>query len=162
MIIRKARLKDVPEIAELWMEFRKEHNSIVRRGNPRLKPYTIHRKDAKEEFRSFARKNIRSRNGRVVVAEEDGKLVGYALFYIKKSSPVYTNRLFGHISEFFVIKEYRRRKVSSLFRDEAIKFFRKKGLKHMSIDVSPTNSDARKIYKKWGFQEYHIEMRRRI
>jgi GNAT superfamily N-acetyltransferase len=162
MKIRKARLKDVPGIVELWSEFMKEHADIVRRVNPKLRPYTIRRKDAKEEFGSFARKNIRSRNGGVVVAEEDGGLVGYALFFIKKGPSVYTEKVFGYISDLFVKKGFREKRISSLFRDEALKFFRKKGIKHSSLVVSPTNSHARNVYKKWGFHEYHIEMRRRI
>jgi GNAT superfamily N-acetyltransferase len=162
MKIRKARLSDVPGIIELWFEFMKEHGGIVRRGNPKLKPYTILRKDAKEEFKPFVKKNIRSRNGGVVVAEEDGRLVGYTLFFIKKGPSVYTEKVFGYISDMFVKKGSREKRISSLLREEALRFFRKKGIKHSSLVVSPTNSRAREVYKKWGFQEYHIEMRKPI
>ncbi len=161
MKIRKAKLKDVPEIAELWTVFMKEHADIVRRVNPKLKPYTILSKDAKEEFSSFAKRNIHSRNGGIVVAEEDGKLVGYTLFFIKKGPSVYTEKVFGYISDLFVKRGFRGKKISSLFMEEALKFFRKKGLKHSSLMVSPTNSHALNVYKKWGFQEYHMEMRRK-
>ncbi len=162
MKIRKAKLSDVPGIVDMWRDFMKEHNCIVTRANPKLKPYTILSRDAREEFRSFAIKKIRSRNGRVVVAEEDGRMVGYALFFIKKGPPVYTKKIFGYISDLFVKRDFRKKGISSLFREEAIKFFRKKGIKHSSIMVSPTNTHARNVYKKWGFQEYHIEMRRKI
>lgn len=162
MIIRKARLSEVPGVGRLWVEFRKDHDSIVTAGNRNFESYIIYKKGAEKMFEKLVRKTIHSKNGSVMVAEEDGKLVGYTLFFAKKGTPIFRNEVFGYISDLFVKKDFRGRGISSLFKEEATRFFRKKGIKHMSLMVFATNGNAHGVYSRWGFQDYHIEMRKEI
>ena len=45
---------------------------------------------------------------------------------------------------------------------EACKWFKKHGIKHITIGVNPENERAHLIYKKWGFFDFRIEMRNKI
>ena len=127
-----------------------------------LKPLLIRKKDAARIFRKFVQKNIRSKIGIVHIAEINGKPVGYSLAFIKDNVRVYKTEKVGYISDLFIKKESRAKGISSKFKDEAIKWFRKKGINHISIAVHKENRLAYSIYRKWGFLDYHIEMRRKI
>lgn len=159
MEIRKAMLKEAPVIAgELWKNGIIKHHKRYRV----YRKFIRHKKNARKMFEDFVRRNIRSPNGLVLVAEDKGKLVGYSLNYIKKDVPVFIPDKTGYLSDLFVKKEYRGKGISSGFKKRAIKWFRKKGIKIASIAAHTENKEARKIYSKWGFEEYHIELRKKI
>jgi len=156
--IRKATLKDVPVILEMWKEFMAEHDSIVLKENPRLRPHIARKKSAGIVEKKFVQKKIRSKNAMVFIAEVYTKPAGYCLIYIEKRAPVFKIEKTGHIGELFVKKGFRGMKVSSKFRDEAIKWFKKRDIEHISITLYKENRDAHSIYKKWGFHDYIITM----
>ena len=160
--IRKAKLGDVPNLLYLWKEFMEYHDEMLIKQNPRLKPHLIKRKNAEIIFKKFIKKNIRSKNSLVSIAEVNGKPAGYSLIYIKTNIPVFELGKIGHISDLFVKKQYRGMKISSKFKNEGIIWFKKKRIKYISLQVYTDNKFAHSIYKKWGFFDYHIEMRRRI
>lgn len=161
-MIRDAKIGDIPILLELWKELMREHEKIVIKENPELKAQLILRKDSKEIMRKFFQKNIRSRKAMVFVAEINGKLVGYCMVFIKKNSPVYKLKEFGYISDLFVKESFRGMKISSGFRDKALEWFRKKSVKHMTLDVFVNNKHAHEIYNKWGLFDYTINMRKMI
>ena len=74
----------------------------------------------------------------------------------------YKIKKIGYISDLFIIRNYRAKGISSRFKDEAIKWFKKKNIKHISIAVHRENKLAYSIYRKWGFLDYHIELRKKI
>lgn len=162
IIVRKATVKDIPTLVKMWKEFMKEHDSIVTRECSTMKPYCSRKQKATSMFKRFIQKNIRSPNSIVLVAETNGKPAGYCLSQIKKGVPIYTVGKLGHISDLFVTKKFRGSGISSRFKQESFKWFRQKGLTYSSIMVSPYNKKAKSIYKNWGFEGYHLEMRRKI
>lgn len=162
MLVRKARLKDIPIILKMWKEFIKDHDCILIKKNPKLESHLTKTKNAKNKFRYFIQKNIRSRNGVVFIAEVEEKPVGYSLNYIKKNIPIFKLEKIGHMSDLFVKKEYRGMKISSKFKEEAMRWFKEKGVKYISIKVFQDNKHAHSIYDKWRFFDYKMEMRKNI
>jgi GNAT superfamily N-acetyltransferase len=154
-MIRRARLSDLQHILPLWHELMAFH---MRRTGPMLALAP----DAEKRWGAFAKKNIRSPNGLVLVAEIDGEIVGYSLNFIKNNVPVYRLRRLGYMSDLFVKEAHRGKGISSAFRKEAFAWFRKRGMRYASIVVHAINPDAKRIYRGWGFAEQHIEMRRRL
>lgn len=162
MIIRKAILKDAPAVMELWKEFMKYHDELIIKKDKRFIPQFVKKKESPELFRKFVEKNIRSKNGEIYVVEVDDKLVGYSLIYIKDNIPVFEIEKLGCISDLYVKKEYRMKGISSKLKDETIKWFKKKGIKDLCLTIYPLNEHAYSIYKKWGFFDFHLEMRKRL
>ena len=113
-------------------------------------------------FGKYIRKHLRSKNSIVFIAEVNGNPVGYNINAIKDNIPVFKVEKLGHFFEIFVRKEFRCMKISSKFKDLAFKWFRKNGIKHISMFVNKENKQAHSIYKKWGFYDFNIEMRRKI
>jgi len=162
MRFRYATLKDVPKIVEFWKEFTESHDRMIVDKNIRFRYYIRKKKDAADILAEFIGKTLRSRNGKVVLAEDEKVIAGYCFLYIRKDPPVFRSGQVGYISDLYVREEFRGQKVSSKFKKEAVKWFKEKGLKIVSIGVYPANEYAHSIYEHWGFFDFHIQMRKRI
>jgi GNAT superfamily N-acetyltransferase len=162
MAVRRAEIKDVSIIVRLWKEFMLDHDKEVLAKHPQFKPYQERKKMGYKNFEAFAAKNIKSKESIVLIAEVDGRAAGYCLAYIKENIPVFKLTKLGYISDMFVKKEFRNLRLSSAFKDETLKWFKEKGINHVSLAVNDGNDYARAVYRKWGFEDYHIEMRKGI
>ena len=160
--IRKAKLIDVPIVVRLWKEFMNIHKTIVTKKSPKFKEYLQLKKGADIKFRTFLKKNINSRNGLVLVAELRNKIIGYNLSFIKPNIIVYKIEKLGHISDLYVRKEFQGKGIASKFKNETLKWFKKKKIKTITLMVNNSNLYAHSIYKKWGFKDFHQEMRKKI
>jgi len=154
MVVRNAKLSDVESIVRLWKEFMKENNLFKTRGVSKVDQFN---KNSYNLFRKYTIKNIRSNNCIVLVAEEKSVIIGFLEAQIKNHDrTVYKIKKTGYISDLFVKKNYRKRKVSSTLKNLAFKWFKSKNLKYVSLQTEMRNKIAHKIYKKWGFFEHHI------
>lgn len=160
--IRKANLKDENLIVNLWLLFRDDHKCIILDNNKELIKHQMMKKDAEKIFRDYLKKHLSSKDAYIQIAFVDKKIAGYNLNYVQSSNPVFVIDKTGYISDLFVKKEYRGLKISSKFKENAFRFFKKKNLNYASIKVWPDNLYAHKIYKKWGFSDIHVEMRKKI
>lgn len=149
-------------VTKLWNEFVKDHMEVVTQASPASKVYLNRRPGAAKNFATRARKNIRARTGKVFIAEVDEKPAGYSLLFIRTVPPISRLHRLGYISDMYVRKKYRGLGISSKLNDEATKWFRQKGIKHVALVVMTGNSLAHSIYEKWGFFDYHVEMRKKI
>jgi len=162
IIIRKANANDVESIIKMWKEFMKIHDAIVMEKNPLLKQHIRLKKDSRESFQKFIKKQIKSTDSLVSIAEIDGKPIGYALSFIKRNIPVFAMDKIGYISDMYIEKEYNGMGIGSKLKNEAVRWFKKKNIKNISLIVFHDNEHARKVYEKWGFFNYSIEMRKGI
>jgi ribosomal protein S18 acetylase RimI-like enzyme len=162
MDVRKAKVKEVLAIVMLWKEFVKEHGQLIVSIEQKIKPYIELKKDAHKNFGSYLKKCIYSKNALVLVVVDKEKVVGYSLNLIRMNIPVFKVEKLGYFSDLYIKKEYRRKGFASKFKEETIKWFKSKGIKHASIMVWPQNKFAYKIYKKWGFIDQHLEMRLKL
>ncbi|MGV8176423.1 MAG: GNAT family N-acetyltransferase [Candidatus Bilamarchaeaceae archaeon] len=161
MNIRKATLEDVPELVELAQDLM-EHNAHVNREDAsgieqlRLDP------GSRGLWRRWASKNVRSKDSLVLVAEEKGRIIGYSLNLIKENVPVYVIKETGRMSDLYVSPGYRRKGIATRFKEKAFEWFRKKRVRYASICVYPKNVKAHRVYRDWGFRDYHVELRRKL
>ena len=161
-IIRKAKVEDIPDILILWKEFMHEHDNIILNKNPKLKPYLIRKNNATDIMRKFIQKNIKTKNSVVYIANVKSKPAGYCLALIKDNIAIFNLSKIGYISDLFVKKEYRRKNISSEFKNIVIRWLKDRKIKHISLVVKKDNKFAYSVYKKWGFFDYHIEMRKKL
>ncbi|PKM83447.1 MAG: ribosomal-protein-alanine N-acetyltransferase [Firmicutes bacterium HGW-Firmicutes-14] len=83
-----------------------------------------------------------------IVALADGQVAGYAGMWVILDE--------GHITTVAVHPAYRRQKVGSRLLSELINESRKRGCIKMTLEVRPSNANARKMYEKAGFVSYGI------
>lgn len=167
--IREAVIEDIPKIAEMWAEFLREHDKRVER-NERIMPYLKKKEDYKINYENYLRMQFESGKGIVLIAEdrenkEDDqktKPIGFALAVIKKEIPIFEIGELGCIGDIYVKEEFRGKGLSSQLKDKAIEWFKENGIKHACILLYKDNEQVHSIYKKWGFFDYKIEMRKEI
>ncbi len=155
MKIRKAKPEEVGRIADLQQELMLHEKKI----DPTY--YSIS-KYARKRFVEFAKKKIRDRSSRLLVAIVDGKIVGYILGWVKERPPVFKLRKVGCISDFFVIEEFRRRGIGEKLVQRMLAWFMNKKLNHVELVVTSRNKLGLTVWEKLGFKEYRKIMRRKI
>lgn len=83
-----------------------------------------------------------------IVAEEDGKLVGFVLVEV---SEMYVGR--GSIDDLYIQSEYRGKGIGKALLQAAFDWLKGKGAKKVGLGVHKSNDVAIKLYKSMGFEE---------
>jgi GNAT superfamily N-acetyltransferase len=161
VVIRKARRSDLKTVVSLWQQLMERHASFAP-ANKALAPHLASRPGAAREFSAWARKHIGSRSGIVLLAEVEERPVGYCLIFIRRIPYFSRLKRVGHIGDLLVVKEFRGWGISSLLKEEALQWFRRKGIKHVALNVLEKNRVPQSIYKKWGFFPFVVEMRKNL
>ncbi|MEM1993394.1 MAG: GNAT family N-acetyltransferase, partial [Candidatus Caldarchaeum sp.] len=112
VIFRKAEEKDIPKLVEL--------NIRLKRLNEEFDPLFRMRQDIAEKSREYLEAAIKSNNSLVIVAENNNKVVGFIKADIKERI-FYEPRVEGNIVEFYLLPEYRRKKIGAAMLDYMIK-----------------------------------------
>ena len=157
VVIRKARLKDIDTIADMWKEFMKEHREMgIKWKEDRIPDF---KDNVSEMVRSFHSRSVRSRNSLLLVLEDEGKVHGFMLSAIRKNIPIFKGGPLGSIDSLYIREPYRGNGISSRMFKETMKWFKEKGVSAISIRVMCCNEHAFEVYEKWGFKDIHVEMR---
>ena len=157
--IRKAKLKDIENIAELFLEAYETQVDIVKKHCPQhLEDMTLKENNA-EIFKDLIKKKIYSRNCMLYVSEDNNKLFGFILFSIVNSSPIYKHENFGRIDNIYIKSEYQGKGISNQLKDVVFNWFKKRGVNRFQLFVFQDNTQAINVYEKWGFTNRLFEMR---
>jgi ribosomal protein S18 acetylase RimI-like enzyme len=144
IIIRKAKLKEVGEISKLHKKLAEYH----------------HRLDNFYSSKINSKRYIRKVIKQILVAELEGKIVGFIIFRIKKH-PAYSEKI-THISDLYVDEKYRKLGIGKKLVEEIIKLSKSKKVKYITITVHCKNEIGLKFWKKLGFEEYSKNMRLKL
>ena len=154
MQIRKAKIGDVPRIAEMAGDFFRYLDSIDLYYPPA--------KDLKKLNLDYFRKNTYSSRSLLLVATEDEKIFGFALAKIQKTPLIWDKRPYGYISDMYLEKKYQRMGVADGFLLQIYEWFKEKKIKEVELTVLKKNQQARNAWKKYGFREYTLRLRKKI
>ncbi len=80
-----------------------------------------------------------------LVAIEDGKVVGYIIFWIKEEN-------LGHIIQLAVDRKYRGKHIATQLLTKAVLVFRNCGIFRITLEVKSHNTVAVNFYQKFGFK----------
>jgi ribosomal protein S18 acetylase RimI-like enzyme len=159
MKIRKATNKDLSQIIELWKKYEKFEESLVDLDKH---PYVKKRKNAEKNMRANFFRVIKSKKAEILIAEENKEIVGFILISKSKSDDIHNFDFYGEMNYMYIKPEFRGKGIASEFFRQAKKWFKQQGLKYLRLDVNINNKKTRKIYQKWGFNDYEIGMWRRL
>jgi ribosomal protein S18 acetylase RimI-like enzyme len=157
--IRKAKLSDVPAIDRLGNGLVDYHVKIYTKDDAY---YNKRNKKADSNWRKWVRKNIKSKNGLVLIAYHKEKPVGYCLSFIKNNIPLFKINKYGYVSDLYVEKSCRGKGIGKKLLNESKKFFKNKKIRYMELVTNHNNYKSIKFYQKYGFKEYSKTMRIRI
>jgi len=90
--IRKATVKDLELVVDLWLEFRDNHTSTIVCNNDNLKPHTKLKNEATKIFKNYLKSRLESKDAYVQIAYVDSRIAGYNLSFIKENIPIFSFR----------------------------------------------------------------------
>ncbi len=97
---------------------------------------------------------------RVLVAETDGKVVGYVLGVVVDLAPeMFAQEASGFLADIFVDEPYRREGVGKALVDGLADWFRSKGLHYFEWHVAARNADSIAFWRTMGGREVMLRMR---
>ena len=97
-------------------------------------------------------------DGEVIVAREEGRIVGYIAVCVRKQPGYWKVKRVGDISGLMVQNAYRRRGIARQLMDKAKEFFEKKGVKYFTVYTAIENRGAIKFYEQSGLQPLYTTM----
>jgi ribosomal protein S18 acetylase RimI-like enzyme len=93
-----------------------------------------------------------------LVAETQGRLVGFIVATVEKEIPIYRLDEYGFIHDLWVEPEYRNEGVGRQMTMLLIERFREVGVKQIRCDTAAKNETARKLFESCGFRPSVVEM----
>ena len=97
-------------------------------------------------------------NGEVIVAIENGRIVGYIAVYVRNQAGYWKVKQVGDISGLMVQKAHRRRGIGRQLMGKAKAFFEKKGVKHFTVYTATKNREAIAFYEQSGLRPLFTTM----
>lgn len=129
IICRRMTLEDVPQVHEI--ELKTFHT-----------PWT---------YQSFVDEMTTNQCARYVVAEEDGKILGYAGAWLVFDE--------GHITNIAVDEAARGRGIGTAVTKALMQYSANMGVQYMTLEVRKSNLVAQGLYRKLGFIELGVRKR---
>ena len=146
MKIRQATIEDVPQIIPIWQEmmaFHAERDAVFNTCE-----------GDEEAFSKYACENIEKDDACVLVAQDNGNIVGYCQCLIVVNPPVLGVTHYGNIGDLAILGDYRRKGIGERFVEKAMAWFKAKGLERVEVRVAVTNEISTKFWRKMGFATY--------
>ncbi len=154
MLIRRAQPSDLDQLAGLWRELAELHADIA--------PEFALVPDAEQLFRRHMALVLADDKCHVVVAEQDGELIGFVNGGMHENAPVFVERYVGEISSAVVTARSRRQGVGTLLVDAILTWFRERGVKVVTLGAATANPIAQSFWHKMGFAAYMTRLRREM
>ena len=129
IICRRMTLEDVPQVHEI--EMKTFHT-----------PWT---------YQSFVDEMTTNKCARYIVAEEDGKILGYAGAWLVFDE--------GHITNIAVDEAARGRGIGTMVTQALMQYAANMGVQYMTLEVRKSNVVAQNLYKKLHFIELGVRKR---
>jgi GNAT superfamily N-acetyltransferase len=152
--IFKASEEDLNELTGLFRRYMEYHRQIDE--------YFSCKRNASELWTKYMKGVLQDENQIVCCAVTDGKIVGYITGKIRNRAPVYRIEKVGLIGDAYVLPEHRRKKVFTQLLDEILHWMRKKEVEYVEHPVASKNKLGSEVWRKSGFEDSLVFMRKKI
>jgi GNAT superfamily N-acetyltransferase len=122
------------------------------------RPFDCTLKDGRIHYYDL-RELIHAADAIVLVAEEQGKILGSGFGQIHASKEYLMHSRYVHLGFMFTIPGARGKGINKSILEELIHWSRAQGIEEVHLQVYAENTIAKKAYEKSGFKEYLVEMR---
>lgn len=148
--IQRAQEADVPEIIERWAEMMRYHADLDERFELSDK--------AEASFETYVRSLLTDEARLILVAKDDGVLVGYVSAQIKVHPPVFRKPSHGEITELAVAEKYRGGGIGGRLVAEVRRWLRGQGVDRVEVTAATRNERAISFWTSQGFESYFTVM----
>jgi ribosomal protein S18 acetylase RimI-like enzyme len=149
--IREGRIDDLGAVVDLWEELVEHHG--------RLSPQFAPAADSREKWSKYLAKKFSEKSTKLIIAQEDGEIVGFMLCLLSPNAPIFKERTLGLISDVYVRKERRQKGVAKEMLKVGLRWFMKNKVKSVQLSVAAANFEARAVWGQLGFKPHMIQKR---
>jgi ribosomal protein S18 acetylase RimI-like enzyme len=155
-IVRRATEADAPALGRLGGMLLRLHHTF----DPQR--FIAPDGDPEGGYASFLRAQLRDDEAAVLVAEQDGAVVGYVFASLEPLSWKELREACGFIHDIAVDEAGRRGGVATALMDAAIQWLRSRGAPRVVLWTAERNAAAQRLFEKLGFRRTMTEMTREL
>jgi ribosomal protein S18 acetylase RimI-like enzyme len=144
--VRRVAAHDLEAVLDLWEEMMNYHARLDRRFQPTV--------DAREAFRETLQQWAADESKRVLVAEQQGNVVGYIIGHLAENPPIFELRHYAHVSDICVMPDCRRRGVGRKLFSALRNWLRGQGLSVVQLSVAGRNTVSQAFWREMGFEDF--------
>lgn len=147
----------IDELEPLWLALREHHASVTEHWGPAREPEESWRRRRKDH------EAILEEGGVLFLAEEDGRIVGFAICEREEGggSPTWPwPPDFLAIVDLVVLPQHRGQGIGEALLAAAEDEARKLGVAALDLNVAAPNESARRFYERHGFRTDLVTMRK--
>jgi ribosomal protein S18 acetylase RimI-like enzyme len=113
-------------------------------------------------YGSFLGTQLDEPNIILLVAERDGKVLGYTFAGVEGNDYMALRGPAGVIHDIIVDPDYRRQGVGGMLLDAVVRALKGRGVPRVVLSTAERNSDAQRLFDRAGFRRTMIEMTREL
>jgi ribosomal protein S18 acetylase RimI-like enzyme len=155
-IVRRATPADLPRVGRLGALLVEEHYDFDPRRFLAARPGTP------AGYASFMGAQLEDPDVAVLVADDDGDVIGYAFAAIEGYDYMALRGPAGVLHDIIVDPEHRGRGVGRLLLDATLAFFRSRGVPRVVLSTAEQNEAAQRLFASMGFRRTMVEMTREL
>ncbi|MFC1600187.1 GNAT family N-acetyltransferase [Patescibacteria group bacterium] len=153
--IRKAKLDDVPNIQKIYYRLLKyEDQNFSKIIDPRW--------IKSEAGKRSLFKRIKDPKQHVVLAVDEDKPVGFLIGEYYKATAYKRIKLDSEVLSLFVEEKYRNNKIGPMLLDEFERWARVKKCDQIKLEPYYNNEKAIKFYKREGYKDYVVMLKKKL
>jgi ribosomal protein S18 acetylase RimI-like enzyme len=146
LVIRRAKLQDLPALVELFKEFIDY--------NARYQGYFSRTSVTHEHWRQMTADALEKPDCLVLVAEDERGIVGFCTAGVQENPPVYKLPRHGFIRELAVTRSCRREGIGSELFRRAEQWLTGQGISRLELHVAEGNPVSQTFWETLGFRTF--------
>ncbi len=147
--IRRGRNSDLDAVTQLWRSMMEMHCELDNRFEVAV--------GSDEAYRAYLQTILDSFDYGLFVAELNNEVIGYCIGMILTNPAVFALQRYGFISECMVAEKYQRDGVGHKIWDHVRRWFKRRGMTVIQLNVTPRNKKGYRFWQKVGCTEFlHI------
>ena len=155
-IVRRATSADLPKIGQLGALLIAEHHDFDTRRFLAARPRTP------VDYASFLGTQLEDPDVAVLVADQDGDVIGYAYAAMEGYDYMALRGPAGALHDVIVDPAFRRRGVARLLLDATLAYLKSRGAPRVVLSTAVQNEPAQRLFASLGFRRTMIEMTREL
>lgn len=143
------------ELGNLWMEWMRFHQDIDPVSAPKDGSIPVF-------IEKYLRPAMRAEDSLVLVALDEGKVIGYSYSFIVVPHELTKREEYGFIHDMIITTAHRRMGVGGRMMAEIDQWFRANNIGRVELDVMAQNRVGAAFWKKHGFMDFQRKLCRQI
>jgi GNAT superfamily N-acetyltransferase len=151
-VVRTAVAADLPAIVVLWRVLMDYHAA--------LDPGYTMVDDAEQRWIDYIAPKFEDADWFVVVAEQHGEIIGYAIAMVREHPPIFVSRLNGFVETIAVRSDCRGRGVGSALVAAAEAWCWSRGVPEITVRIDERNPASKALFAAAGFEPWVVVRRK--